>query len=210
MVNVFGEGSRADDLDLKTAKRVVEENGKYKDWVKEINESHRVGFPPYRIFTDGMGTFMSPIRVYDRKVYALIDSAVLDVGDRTIKGDGKLVYFCFADDDDAAFAVQDDRGPAGEQGEYGPRGPDRVAGKAGKRGADEPVGPPGKIGKTGPQGDKGPVGPPGPKGDRGVAGPPGPKGPEESKGVRGEQGDQGDAGVEGPAGREGPKGEKGV
>ena len=158
---MFGEGSRAGDLDLKTAKRVVEENGKYKDWVKEINESHRVGFPPYRIFTDGMVTFMSPIRVYDRKVYALTDIAVLDVGDRTIKGDGKLVYFCFADDYDAAFAVQGDRDPAGEQGEYGPRGPDGVAGKAGKRGADGPVGPPGKVGKTGPQGDKGPVGPPG-------------------------------------------------
>ena len=218
---MFGEGSRADDLDLKTAKRVVEENGKYKDWVNEINESHRVGFLPYRIFTDGMRTFMSPIRVYHRKGYALADIAMLDVGDRTIKGDGKLVYFCFADDDDAAFAVQDDRGPAGGQGEHGPRGPDGVAGKAGKRGADGSVGPPGKIGKTGSQGDKGPVGPPGPKGDRGVAGPPGPKGdrgvagppgpkgPEGSKGVRGEQGDQGDAGVEGPAGREGPKGEKG-
>ena len=104
MVNVFGEGSSSSDLDLKTAKRVVEENGKYKDWVKEIDESHRVGFPPYGIFPDGMCTFMSPIRVYDRKVYALTDIAVLDVGDRTIKGDGKLVYSCFADDDDAAFA----------------------------------------------------------------------------------------------------------
>ena len=60
MVNVFGAGSKAGDLDLKTAKRVVEE---YKDWVKEIDESHRVGFPLYRIFTDGMGTFMSPIHV---------------------------------------------------------------------------------------------------------------------------------------------------
>ena len=37
-----------------------------------------------------MGTFMSPIRVYDRKVYALTDIAVLDVGDRTIKGDGSI------------------------------------------------------------------------------------------------------------------------
>ena len=119
MVNVFGEGSRAGDLDLKTTKRVVEENGKYQDWVKEIDESHRVGFPPYRIFTDGTGTFMSPIRVYDRKVYVLTDIAVLDVGDRTIKGDGKLVYFCFADDDDVAFAVQGDRGPVGGQGEHG-------------------------------------------------------------------------------------------
>ena len=91
MVNVFGEGSRAGDLDLKTAKRVVGENGKYKDWVKEINESHRVGFPQYRIFTDGMGTFMSPISVYDGKVYALTGIAVLDVGGRTIKCDGKLV-----------------------------------------------------------------------------------------------------------------------
>ena len=114
-----------------------------------------LGFPPYRLHTNEVGTFVTPIRVYDGKVYVLGDIATMDVTGRHIVGDNsKLIYFVEADDG-SGVALQGDRGPSGVRGLKGDSGDQ---GSAGKRGAVGSEGPPGEIGK---------IGPPGPVGGKG-------------------------------------------
>ena len=73
MVNVFGERVGSGYVDLQLVKKVVATVGQYEDYSAEINQSYVLGFPPYRLHTNVDGTFVTPIRVYDGKVYALDD-----------------------------------------------------------------------------------------------------------------------------------------
>ena len=166
MVNVFGEGGSEQQIDLQVITRGEEEAGKYKDWVPEITASYRLEFPPYRISSTGSA---SPIRICDRKVYALTDTVALDIGDRVIHGDGKLAYFHLSDEG-SVWALQGNRGSACGQGVRGIPGPTGHPGSVGKRGNRGSEGPVGKVGKVG---LKGPIGPvvAGVKGVAGVDGP---------------------------------------
>ena len=150
---MFGEGGSGDQqIDLQVITRVEEEAGNYKDWLPEIEESNRLGFPPYRI----AGTGVSPIRICDRNVYALTDTVALDIGDRVIHGDGKLAYFHLVDEG-SVWALQGSRGSAGVQGVQGIPGPAGRPGPVRKRGNRGSEGPVGKIGKVGLKGPIGPV-----------------------------------------------------
>ena len=60
-------------------KKVVATVGQYEDYTAEINQSYVLGFPPYRLHTNVDGTFVTPIRVYDGKVYVLDDVATMDI-----------------------------------------------------------------------------------------------------------------------------------
>ena len=73
-------------------------------------------FPPYRLHTSVDGTFVTPIRVYDGKVYVLDDVATMDVTGQHIATDNsKLIYFVEADDG-SGVALQGDRGLSGVMG----------------------------------------------------------------------------------------------
>ncbi|MGG0720213.1 hypothetical protein ABE096_21920 [Robertmurraya massiliosenegalensis] len=72
------------------------------------------------------------------------------------------------------------RGPAGAQGEVGPKGP---AGAQGEAGPEGPAGAQGEAGPEGPAGPQGEAGPEGPAGPQGEAGPEGPAGPQGSPGL---------------------------
>ena len=163
-----------------------------------------LGFTPYRLHTSVDGTFVTPIRTYDWRVYVLNDVTTMDVTTRHIATDrisSKLVYFVKGDDDGGVgFALHGDRGPSGAKGlkrDSGDRGPTGSQGLTGKRGAAGPGGPPGKIGKVGPVGARGGAGAHGEQGDKGDTG-----------GV-GQQGHICTQGGTGPQGAAGPKGDKG-
>ena len=100
------------------------------------------------------GTFVTPIRYYDGRVYVLDDVATLDVTGRHIATDklgSKLVYFAEADDG-SGVALEGDRGPSAVRGLKGDSGDQRISGSqgpAGKRGDIWPGGSHRKIGKIG-------------------------------------------------------------
>ena len=94
MVNVFGESVGSGSVDLQSVKKVVTTVGRYEDYWAEINQSYVLGFPPYRVHTNVDGTFVTPIRYYDGRVYVLDDVTTMDITKRHIAGDkSKLVYF---------------------------------------------------------------------------------------------------------------------
>ena len=79
MVNVFGKSVGSGSVDLQLVNKVVATVGQYEDYYAEINQSYVLGFPPYRLHTNVDGTFVTPIRYYDGKVYVLDDVAMLQV-----------------------------------------------------------------------------------------------------------------------------------
>ena len=94
MVNVFGESVGSGSVDLQPVKKVVTTVGRYEDYWAEIDHSYVLGFPPYRVHTTGNGTFVTPTRVYNGRVFVLDDVATMDISKRHIAGDNsKLVYF---------------------------------------------------------------------------------------------------------------------
>ena len=54
-------------------KKVVTTVGQFKDYYAEIQQSHVLGFSPYWLHTNVDGTFVTPIRTYDWRVYVLND-----------------------------------------------------------------------------------------------------------------------------------------
>ena len=81
MVNVSGSGN------LQVVKKVVVTEGKFKDYIAEIQQSYELGFTPYRLQKNEYGTFVTPICVYDRDVIALDNVATMKVGDRDLATD---------------------------------------------------------------------------------------------------------------------------
>ena len=113
--------------------------GKFGDYIDEIQQSYELGFTPYRLHTNEVGTYVTPIRVYDGTVYVLDEVATMEVTNRKIAtGDkSKPIYFLEADDC-SCVALQGDRGPSGVRGlkgYSGGQGPSGRQGPAGKRGA---------------------------------------------------------------------------
>ena len=164
MVNVFGDSiaSGPEGGNLQKVKRVVASVGQFNDYYAEIQQRYVLGFTPYRLHTNSDGTFVTPIRVYDGRVYVLDDETTMNVTTRHIATDrisSKLVFFVKGDDDGGVgFALHGCRGPSGAKGLKGDSGDRGVAGcrgPIGKRGAAGPGGPPGNIGKVGPVGARG-------------------------------------------------------
>ena len=172
MVNVFGDSIASGPRNLQVGKKVVVTVGKSKDHIDEIQQSYVLGFSPYRLHKNADGTFVTPIRVYDGKVYVLDNVATMEFGDRDLITDrinSKLVYL-----GSSGIALQG--GPSGARslkGDSGDKGPVGNRGSTGKRRVEGPeVGSRGGIGQ----------------GDTGVVGPQGPIGPQCSPGPRGVQG----------------------
>ena len=216
MVNVFGENiGNGGYVDLQLVKKIVTTVGRFGDYVAEIDHSYVLGFTPYILRTSVDGTFVTPIRSYDRYVYVLDDVTTMKVTTRKITTDNsKLIYFVESDVG-IGVAVQGDRGPFGVRGlkgDSGDQGPSGRQSPAGKRGAVGSGGHPEKIGKIGPPGpigSKGCVGEHGEKGDKGDVGPGGPPGPVGSKGnveARGEKGEKRFVGWRGSIGMRGVRG----
>ena len=121
MVNVFGESVGSGSVDLQLVKKVIATIGQYEDYTAEIIQSNVLGFPPYRLHTNVDGTFVTPIRVYDGKVYVLDNVATMDVTGQHIVGNkSKLIYF--VEPDGSGIALQGDKGPSGVRGLKGDSG----------------------------------------------------------------------------------------
>ena len=180
MVDVFGGGLHMQGLrgprgppgpsgklqNVKVLKKVTITKGKYSDYIKEIQESYKLGVTPYRLHTSNYGTWVTPIRVYDNSVFVLDNEGSMSITGRTIQNDpphSVLVYWVKGDiDDDDATVIIGPQGPPGPSGSRGPQG---------KRGADGSAGLQGSEGKRGAVGPAGPRGPRGPKGGGGIADP---------------------------------------
>ena len=90
----------------------------------EIQQIYELGFTPYRLHTNTDGTFVTPMRVYDGKVYVLDNVATIEVGEWYIETDTvsiKLIYFAKGDGG-SSIALQGDRGPSGSRGLKGDSG----------------------------------------------------------------------------------------
>ena len=79
MVNVFGESVGSRSVDLQLAKKVVATVGTFGDYIDEIRRSYELRFPPYRLHTNGYGTSVTPIHVYNGKVHVLDDVTSMDI-----------------------------------------------------------------------------------------------------------------------------------
>ena len=69
MVNLFGDNSFSSRGDFNILKKVVQTEGKLKDFIEEIQESYRQGFTPYREHKKDTGLWITPLRVYDNKIF---------------------------------------------------------------------------------------------------------------------------------------------
>ena len=56
MVNVFGESVGSGSVDLQLAKKVVATVGSFGDYTDEIQQSFELGFAPYILHTNEVGT----------------------------------------------------------------------------------------------------------------------------------------------------------
>ena len=163
MVDVFG-GSGGTDIirgprgppgrftyDIKALKRITQATGIFADYRKEIQQSLRLGFTPIREHTKDSGVWVTPLRCYDNKVFALDNEGAFEVTNSPVE---KIVYWIKRepDDGDAILSIVGPQGPIGPKGERGSMGPKGADGPQGKRGADGAVGPPGKKGSQGPAG----------------------------------------------------------
>ena len=70
MVNVFGESTGEDGRlgNPRVLRKVIIISGKYGDYVKEIQASHKLGYPAYRIASEGSPTL---IFTCENNVYCL-------------------------------------------------------------------------------------------------------------------------------------------
>ena len=132
MVNVFGKSVESGSGNLQMVKKVVVSTGKYKAYTNEIRQSYELGFTPYRLHTNTVGTYVTHIRVYDGEVHVLDDVATMNVGEWFIETDkisSKLVYFVEGDDG-SGVALQGDGGPYGGKGLKGDSGDQRPIGSS--------------------------------------------------------------------------------
>ena len=101
MVNVFGDSTASGPGDLQVMKKIVVTEGKFKDYINEIQQRYELRFAPYRLHKNEYGTFVTPaIRVYDGDVIVLDDVALMKVDDRHLVMDGinrRPVYFVKGD-----------------------------------------------------------------------------------------------------------------
>ena len=122
MVNVFGDSiaNGPGGANLQAVTKVVTTVGRFGDYIYEIQQSYELGFTPYRLHTNSDGTFVTPIRVYDGRVYVLDDETTMQVTTRQIATDtisSTLIYFVKGDDGGGVgFALHGDRGPSGAKG----------------------------------------------------------------------------------------------
>ena len=61
MVNVIGSDSTGEEGslgNLQVKRKVIAISGKYIDYVKEIQASHKLGYPAYRIACEGSPTLV--------------------------------------------------------------------------------------------------------------------------------------------------------
>ena len=59
MVNVFGGSIGEEGLgNLQVLRKVIEINGKYTDYINEIQASHKLGYPAYRVASEGSPTLV--------------------------------------------------------------------------------------------------------------------------------------------------------
>ena len=136
-------------------KIVTVSDGKYGDYMKEINSSYDLGFTPYRTrHTDN--EYNSPLRCFKQQVWCLDDGNANNVTYKNIKDDGKATV---------TYALQEEFGNGKTTAIVGPKGPAGPAGPQGKRGLKGDDGP---IGKKGPRGQRGLTGESGKPGSAGI------------------------------------------
>ena len=124
MINVFADSVAGRPGNLQVLKIIVVTKGKFKDYWNEIQQSYVLGFTPYILHKNADGTFVTPIRYYDGKVYVLDDVATMEIGDWHLETDtlsSKLIYFVKGDGG-RGVALQEDRGPSGTRGLKGDSG----------------------------------------------------------------------------------------
>ena len=95
-----------------------------------IDHSYALGCTPYILYTNVDGTFVTPIRSYDRHVYILDNDTTMKITTRTTDDNSKLIYFVESDDG-SGVAPQEDRGPSGVRGLKGDSGDQGPIGRQG-------------------------------------------------------------------------------
>ena len=126
---------------IKLLKKVKVTEGKYESHSNQIQESYRLGFTPCRVHRNDNGTFASPVRVYDNKVFVLDNSGAFQINGRLMEDYNS--YLVYAEEVDP---TTDDGGAVGL---IGPQGPPGHVGPQGKRSPQGDDGPPGKRGSIG-------------------------------------------------------------
>ena len=174
---VFGDsiGEEGGLGNFQVLREVIAISGKYDDYIKEIQASHKLGYPAYRIAYEGSTNFLFS---YGNKVFFL-GAHLQHVDELTSISVTKTHYLAYWKEDSTGGNVISIKGDRGIQGKR------RATGGAG------PIGP------HGPKEDRGDIGPSGGagiKGGRDGAGPYGPKGKSVVVGVQGEKGNVGSRG----------------
>ena len=134
MVNVFGECTDNEEKLLDSVnliKKITVSDGKYKDYMKEINTSYELAFQPYRTrnLPDQTLSWKSTVRCFKDKVYVLDDDEPTishDITSTNIKDDGNatLTYGVLGEiGDGRATGIIGAEGIPGPQGVRGKQGP---------------------------------------------------------------------------------------
>ena len=176
-------------------RKVIATSGNYPGYLNEIQASRKLGYPAYRMISEGSPTL---VFTYENRVVCL-----------------KAHHQHLDDLTKIAITKTHCRGKRGATGVRGDISPFGRAGVKGNRGGVGPPGLKGEGGEAGLQVEKGNVGSRGPKGEQGARGSVGSVEPKSEQGVQGSRGDhgpictKGDQVVRGFAGHIGPKGIQG-
>ena len=159
-------------------KQIKHTTGIYKDYVSAIDQSYKLGWPPYRLVKRSWGSDANQVRVYyGTNVYVTDNSGNYNISNILLEQGGPLVVYQAGAPTGGTYAtVTGARGPPGPTGPKGAKGDPGGQGHAGPRGEKGDQGNAGPMGPKGKIGPGGLIGPAGPKGDRGPAGPKGKKG----------------------------------
>ena len=160
MFNVFGDSTCKEGGlgNLQVSIKVIAVSGKYGDYVKEIQASHNLGYPAYRIASEGSPTF---VFTYENKVFCF-GAHRQHIYVLTPLAGTKTHYLAYSGSGGNATSIN--RGMQGKLGATGGSGP---IGPHCPKGVKGDIGP---SGGAGVKGDRGSAGQSGPKGERGVAG----------------------------------------
>ena len=146
-------------------RKAIAISGKYVDYVNEIQASRKLGYPAYRIASEGSPTF---VFTYDNKDFCL-GAHHQHLDELTSIAVTKTHYLAYWKEDSSnggssggnatsikgGRGIQGKRGATGEAGPIGPHGPKGVRGDIGPPGGAEVNGDRGEVGPKGEQGARG-------------------------------------------------------
>ena len=101
MVKVFGDSTSEEGGLENVLRKVIAISGKYVDCVKEIQASHKLGYPAYRIASEGSPTL---VFTYENKFFCLV-AHHLHLDELTSLAVTKAHYLAYWKDDSSTSAT---------------------------------------------------------------------------------------------------------